>query len=81
MELVLGGKAIDYQFADISSEQERCYIFEGGGEVKIELPTHLHVAKSGGHRILDACGTSHYIPWGWIHLCWIVKDRQPNFVA
>jgi hypothetical protein len=70
----------NYQFTDISSEQFRVYVFERGAEIKIDAPTHLSVSKSGGHRLFDSNGVSHYIPAGWIHLYWVSKDGQPNFV-
>jgi hypothetical protein len=68
------------EFADISSESYRNYNFPDGVIVHIEYPLKLNVSKSGGHRIFDASGTSHYIPAGWIHLSWRVKDGSPNFV-
>jgi len=64
-------------FTDISSEEYREYLFPQGASVLIQNPTHLHVSKSGGHRILDANGVSHYVPKGWIHLRW---KGTPNFV-
>lgn len=68
------------EFTDISSEKYRCYKWADGGQVMINHPTHLNVSKSGGHRILDARGVSHYIPSGWIHLYWEVIEGFPNFV-
>ena len=68
------------KFTDISSEDVREYTFPGGDVVRIVAPLNLHVSESGGHRVFDAGGTSHYIPKGWIHLRWSVKDGQPNFV-
>lgn len=64
-------------FKNISSEKYRVYVFPGGDEVRIELPTYLNVSKSGGHRVLDAAGISHYIPPTWIHIYW---EGSPNFV-
>lgn len=69
-----------HEFKDISSEAYREYTF-AGGVVRIEAPTHLHVSKSGGHRLLDAAGFSHYVPSGWIHLRWTAKPGAANFVA
>jgi len=66
------------EFADISSELYREYTFPSGS-VRIDSPLKLNVSKNG-HRVFDANGTSHYIPQGWIHLKWEVKDGQPNFV-
>jgi hypothetical protein len=72
--------ATDLEFTDISSEQWREYRFLGGETVRIEAPHRLNVSDSGGHRILDGQGVSHYIPAGWIQLSWQVKDGAPNFV-
>lgn len=65
---------------DISSERYREYRFLGGDVVRIEAPLKLNVSESGGHRIFDAEGVSHYVPAGWIHLSWVAKDGEPNFV-
>lgn len=67
------------EFTDISSEQYRQYDFIGAA-IRIEQPLQLHVSESGGHRIFDVQGVSHYIPKGWIHLSWEVKENAPNFV-
>lgn len=72
--------ATDLEFADISSELWREYHFLGGESVRIDTPLKLNVSESRGHRIFDAQGVSHYIPAGWIHLEWKVKDGAPNFV-
>ena len=66
-------------FTDISSEVERVYRFPGGDFVAIEGPLQLHVSESGGHRIFaeDGC---HYVPPGWIHLQWTVREDAPHFV-
>jgi hypothetical protein len=66
-------------FSDISDELSRTYRFAGGEEVVITRPTALNVSASGGHRVLDAAGDSHYIPTGWIHLTWTAKPGQPQF--
>jgi hypothetical protein len=68
------------EFTDISSELRREYTFPSGTIVAIENPTHLNVSESGGHRIFDALGASHYIPKGWIHLQWWAFPGKPNFV-
>lgn len=67
-------------FINISSEAARTYEFPSGAKVTIYNPLKLHVAKSGSARIFDAEGVSHYIPPIFIHLSWIAKDGQPNFV-
>lgn len=69
----------DAEFTNISSEEYREYRF-AGETVRITAPCWLNVSASGGHRILDAVGLSHYIPTGWIHLQWKAKEGQPHFV-
>lgn len=64
---------------DISSEEYRVYNF-GNNEVQINKPLKLNVSRSGGHRLFDEQGTSHYIPAGWVHLYWKARPGQPNFV-
>lgn len=71
----------DLEFISIESEKYREYVFIKDGEqqiVRINSPVKLNVSKSGGHRILDSDGISHYIPSGWIHLSWF---GSPPFVA
>ena len=65
-------------WTDISSEEYRTYHFPGGESVMIVSPHKLHVSDSGGHRVLDSNGISHYIPATWIHLEW---KGDPHFVA
>lgn len=72
--------ATDLEFTDISSELWREYHFLGGEMVRIDAPLKLHVSESRGHRIFDAAGVSHYVPAGWIHLKWKVKEGAPSFV-
>lgn len=67
-------------FTDISSEEFREYLFESGVSVHIEEPLFLNVSDSGGHRVFDADGVSHYMPTGWIHLSWKAKEGKPHFV-
>lgn len=68
------------EFTEIATEAYREYVFPCGAVVRIDAPTHLSVSKSGGHRLLDAGGTSHYVPSGWVHLRWVAKTGQANFV-
>lgn len=68
----------DLEFKDISTEEYREYVF-ADLIVRIEAPKKLHVSASGGHRIIDAGGVSHYVPTGWRHLSWQVKDGAPEF--
>lgn len=79
-EKSLNMEAANIEFKDISSEKFRIYEFDGGATVTIRQPIKLNVSKSGGHRIIDTEGKSHYIPSGWIHLWWVPKEGQPNFV-
>lgn len=67
-------------FDDVSAELWREYRFADGNVVRIENPLKLNVSSSGGHRLYDAQGQSHYIPVGWIHLVWETKPGEPNFV-
>ena len=50
-------------------EEWREYRFPGGELVRIEKPQYL-IVSDNGHRLLDGDGRSHYVPYGWIHLCW-----------
>ena len=67
------------EFKDISDEQYRVYEWAGYSKIRINEPLQLNVSESGGHRILDKEGTSHYIPKGWLHLYWVVKEGKPTF--
>jgi hypothetical protein len=67
-------------FIDISSEEYRVYTHSKELSIKISNPLWLNVAPSGGHRIFDAEGVSHYVPKGWIHLMWKAKEGSPHFV-
>lgn len=69
----------DFEFADISSELWREYRF-AKGIIRIDAPLRLHVSNSGGHRVFDADGYSHYIPPTWLHLRWQARDGEPHFV-
>jgi len=64
----------DLTFKNIDHETYRTYIFPNG-EVTINRPLWLNVSASGGHRLLDSEGVSHYIPSGWIHFFWEVDDK------
>jgi hypothetical protein len=80
MNLKLGNKAQSREFTDISAEESRQYSWPCGARVVITSPLQLNVSESGGHRILDSNGVSHYVPTGWIHLCWKVKAGAAHFV-
>lgn len=66
------------EFIDIGSEISRTYYFSDF-TITIKDPLKLCV-KPNGHRVWDAEGTSHYIPSGWRHLTWTVKEGKPHFV-
>ena len=66
-------------FHDISSEKYRTYVFENGSKVTIKDPLFLNVSKSGGHRVYDARGISHYIPYKWVHLYWESRQGEEHF--
>ncbi|WP_028003164.1 hypothetical protein [Sinorhizobium meliloti] len=66
------------EFKDISSEVSRTYHF-AQRSFTIDEPLKLNVSASGGHRIFDASGKSHYIPAGWLHLEWVAKEDAPHF--
>ena len=71
----------DHTFTDISSEEWRKYTFPDGEVVFIANPAWLNVnPKSGGHRLLDQQGESHYVPANWLCLTWKALDGQPHFV-
>lgn len=72
--------ATNLVFTDIQSEEYREYEFDSGRILKITAPLKLNVAPSGGHRLYDEAGVSHYIPKGWIALRWKARVGQPNFV-
>ena len=69
----------NHEFVDISSEEFRDYVFPGNEIIRVSDPQFLHVSRSG-HRLVDGEGRSHFVPKGWIHLTWKVKDGQPHFV-
>ena len=62
------------KFRDISHEVYREYRFPCGSVIRIDFPQKLNVSDSGGHRVQDATGKAHYIPAGWVHLCWETSD-------
>jgi hypothetical protein len=69
----------ELEFKDVSAEASREYTFESGVSVLIIEPLKLNVSASGGHRIFDASGDSHYVPSGWIHLRWTAKPGAAHF--
>jgi len=77
--IILEEEAKEYDWKNIDNEEFRVYIFQGGCKVVIDHPLKLYVSKSGGHRLFDSDGISHYIPPKWIHIFWKAKNGQPNF--
>ena len=73
------GKPVMLEFKDVSDELYRIYEWPDGKIVKVKDPVSLNVSKSGGHRVLDKAGMSHYIPSGWVHLYWKVKPGKEPF--
>lgn len=67
-------------FTDISTEAVRRYHYQDGGVEEIVGPLLLNVSRSGGHRIFDENGISHYIRSGWRRISWIPKPGKANFV-
>jgi hypothetical protein len=68
----------DLVFKDLTDEQYRVYVYPDM-EIKIDEPLKLNVSASGGHRVFCSKGISHYIPAGWRHLYWLVKDNKSHF--
>jgi len=69
----------DMGFRDISSEILREYRFPGDERVVIHSPIAANVSTNG-HRIIDAFGSTHYIPRGWIELVWSSRDGMNHVV-
>lgn len=61
------------QWKDISTEDYRVYHFPNSETLKIVKPVKLNVSESGGHRILDSAGVSHYIPTGYLYISWLAE--------
>ncbi len=78
--LVSGNTPTEVEFTSIKSEIWRSYEFPSGYIVNIQKPQWLYVNKSGSHRLVDGEGISHYIPTGWLHLYWEVKEGEPYFI-
>lgn len=69
----------DLKFDSLQDEEFRVYVFDENTDVFIDNPVALNVSKSGGHRVLDSKGFSHYIPSGWKHLMWKVRPGNQFF--
>lgn len=66
------------EFKDIDSELYRVYVYSDY-KITINYPLKLNVSATGGHRVFDHEGISHYIKPGWKHLYWKSKPNYPNF--
>ena len=70
----------NHKFDDISSEIYREYVYPDF-ILRIDNPLALNVNySSGGHRVFDVQGVSHYIPKGYRSIRWEVKDGLPHYV-
>lgn len=75
---ILVTRNVTLNFKSVENEQWREYDF-GDSKIRIDNPLCLDVSASGGHRVLAADGVSHYVPKGWKHLTWKVKEGEPAF--
>ena len=72
--------ATSHRFDDISSELYREYVY-ADHTIRIDNPVALNVNySSGGHRVWDAQGVSHYVQTGWKEIKWEVNKGDPHFV-
>lgn len=70
------------EFSDLTDELFREYTFptaHGPVTVTVPAPAALNVSASGGHRIVDREGFSHYIPSGWVALTFKVRAGESFF--
>lgn len=68
-----------FDFDSLADEQYRVYEWADGSAIRLDNPSKLNVSKSGGHRVYTMDGISHYIPSGWNHLWWKVREGCPHF--
>lgn len=68
-------------FVSVEQEIERTYFFEDGSTYTIQDPQALYVSASGGHRVLDGEGQSHYIQNKWNALTWKVRMGTRPFIG
>lgn len=61
---------------DISDEDHRIYVYDGGVEYKIEDPVDLYIADSGGHRVLDVNGYIHCPSRPWLAIVWFTNNEE-----
>lgn len=65
---------------DVTGEIFRMYIF-GGTTVRFDKVIKLRVSKNGGHRLVDAKGDSHYVPFKWLALTFRTETNKPRFIV
>lgn len=54
------------EFAEISGENSRTYLFPKGAELTVFGVTKICVRPSGTHRLESAGGFKYIVPAGWI---------------
>ena len=69
-----------HKFDDISAEMYRTYYYPDGSQEKIEGPLLLNANfGTGGHRLFDVIGDSHYMRGGWNRITWRVYEGEDHF--
>ncbi len=63
---------------DISVEIYRLYRFPKGETTLIKEPLAI-VVTDNGHRVTDRENQNHYIPYGWIHLKFKVREGEKSW--
>lgn len=69
---------------DVSSEEERQYVYGNGGTFTVPTPVELHIiedAKGVSHRVISADGRTYRPERGWTGIVWLPKSGQPAFIA
>ena len=66
------------EFVDISTEEWREYIYQGGFRLRIDNPIKLAVMKSGSHRLWDGTN-SFWVKPGFMAIIWKAKPGLPHF--
>lgn len=74
----LRAEDLDYEFEDLSHEQERVYQFDNH-VLTITEPIALNKQRNGSHKVLDSRGVSFDIYPKWNYIAWKSKDGQPHF--
>lgn len=74
----LRAEDLDYEFEDLSHEQERTYQFDNH-VLTIEDPVALNTTGSGSHKVLDSRGVSYDIYPKWNYIAWKSEEGTPHF--